>query len=158
MSGNLEQFLTELSRGLDRTLVSVNKELTLRTRVKRTWSMRQCARLLNVSTPYLNKLAKQFDDFPEGEYVGRERVFTVKELMHMRALLAGNAKRPYDYLAWRAKDDPPAGHLICESERRYGKVTHCGPFCAVSEPALWNARWRYGCRPSKHDHVVFCWR
>lgn len=106
MSGNLEQFLTELSRGLDKAMVSVNKEMTLRTRIQRTWSMRQCARFLNVGVPYLNKFAKQNDDFPSGEYVGRERVFTVNELMQMRALLAGNAKRPYDYLAWRKPDDP----------------------------------------------------
>ena len=106
MSGNLEQFLTELSRGLDRTMVSVNKELTLRTRIQRTWSMRQCARFLNVGVPYLNKFAKSNPDFPKGEYVGRERVFTITELMHMRALFAGTAKRPYDYLAWRKPDDP----------------------------------------------------
>lgn len=106
MSGNLEQFLTELSRGLDKAMVSVNKEMTLRTRIQRTWSMRQCARFLNVGVPYLNKFAKQNDDFPSGEYVGRERVFTVSELMQMRALLAGNAKRPYDYLAWRKPDEP----------------------------------------------------
>ena len=106
MSGNLEQFLTELSRGLDKTMVSVNKEMTLRTRIQRTWSMRQCARFLNVSVIYLQKFAKRSDDFPEGEYVGRERVFTVAELMQMRALLAANAKRPYDYLAWRKPDDP----------------------------------------------------
>ncbi|MEM8971032.1 MAG: replication protein A, partial [Pseudomonadota bacterium] len=105
MSGNLEQFLTELSRGLDKTMVSVNKEMTLRTRIQRTWSMRQCARFLNVSVIYLQKFAKQSDDFPEGEYVGRERVFTVNELMHMRALLAANGKRPYDYLAWRKPGD-----------------------------------------------------
>ncbi|MBO6727840.1 MAG: AAA family ATPase [Rhizobiaceae bacterium] len=101
MSGNLEQFLTELSRGLDKTMVSVNKEMTLRTRVQRRWSMRQCAGFLNVGVAYLNKFAKQNSDFPPGEYKGRERVFTVAELMHMRALLAANAKRPYDYLAWR---------------------------------------------------------
>ena len=101
MSGNLEQFLTELSRGLDKAMVSVNKEMTLRTRVQRTWSMRQCARFLNVGGAYLNKFAKQNGDFPNGEYKGRERVFTVKELMHMRALLAANAKRPHDYLSWR---------------------------------------------------------
>lgn len=106
MSGNLEQFLTELSRGLDRTMVSVNKEMTLRTRIQRTWSMRQCARFLNVGVPYLTKFAKQNDDFPSGEYIGRERVFTVKELMRIRALLAGNAKRPFDYLAWRKPGDP----------------------------------------------------
>lgn len=106
MSGNLEQFLTDLSRGLDRTMVSVNKALTLRTRIQRTWSMRQCARFLSVGVPYLNKFAKSNEDFPAGKYVGRERVFTIKELMHMRALLAASAKRPYDYLAWRKPSDP----------------------------------------------------
>ncbi|ABI93324.1 ParA family protein [Roseobacter denitrificans] len=106
MSGNLEQFLTDLSRGLDRTMVSVNKELTLRTRIQRKWSMRQCARFLNVGITYLNKFAKSTADFPQGEYVGRERVFTIEELMHMRALFAETAKRPYDYLAWRKPEDP----------------------------------------------------
>ena len=94
MSGSLEQFLTDLSRGLERTMVAVNKELTLRHRIKRTWSMRQCARFLNVSIQYLTKFANGNDDFPKGEYVGRERVFTLHELMHMRALLAASAKRP----------------------------------------------------------------
>ena len=77
MSGSLEQFLTDLSRGLERTMVAVNKELTLRQRIKRTWSMRQCARFLNVSIQYLTKFANSSDDFPAGEYVGRERVFTL---------------------------------------------------------------------------------
>jgi len=106
MSGSLEQFLTDLSRGLERTMVAVNKELTLRQRIKRTWSMRQCARFMNVSIQYLTKFANSSDDFPAGEYVGRERVFTLSELMHMRALLAASAKRPYDYLAWRKPDAP----------------------------------------------------
>ncbi|MGR3661783.1 MAG: ParA family protein [Paracoccaceae bacterium] len=106
MSGNLEQFLTDLSRGLERTMVAVNKELTLRHRIQRTWSMRQCARFLNVSIQYLTKFANANDDFPKGEYVGRERVFTLDALMQMRALLAGAAKRPYDYLAWRKPDSP----------------------------------------------------
>ena len=75
MSGNLEQFLTDLSRGLERTMVAVNKELTLRQRIKRTWSMRQCSRFLNVSIQYLTKFANANEDFPAGEYVGRERVF-----------------------------------------------------------------------------------
>lgn len=106
MSGNLEQFLTDLSRGLDKTMVSVNKEMTLRSRIQRKWSMKQCAGFLNVGVPYLNKFSKQNEDFPAGEYKGRERVFTIYELMHMRALLAASAKRPYDYLAWRKPDEP----------------------------------------------------
>lgn len=106
MSGSLEQFLTDLSRGLERTMVAVNKELTLRHRINRSWSMRQCAKYLNVSIQYLTKFANANEDFPAGEYVGRERVFTLQELMQMRALLAGSAKRPYDYLAWRKPGDP----------------------------------------------------
>ena len=106
MSGSLEQFLTDLSRGLERTMVAVNKELTIRHRIRRTWSMRQCARFLNVSIQYLTKFANASDDFPAGEYVGRERVFTLRELMRMRALLAASAKRPYDYLFWRKPGDP----------------------------------------------------
>ena len=105
MSGTLEQFLNDLSRGLDKTMVSINKDLTIRNRIKRSWSMRQCARFLNVSIQYLTKFARENDDFPSGEYVGRERVLTLKDLMHSRALLAASAKRPYDYLAWRKPGD-----------------------------------------------------
>lgn len=106
MSGNLEQFLNDLSRGLDKTMVAVNKELTLRHRIQRSWSMRQCARFLNVSYQYLTKFAAGNDDFPAGTHVGRERVFTLDDLMHMRVLLASVAKRPYDYLAWRKPNSP----------------------------------------------------
>ena len=106
MSGTLEQFLNDLSRGLDKTMVSVNKDLTIRNRIKRSWSMRQCARFLNVSIQYLTKFARENADFPAGEYVGRERVFTLVDLMNIRALLAASAKRPYDYLAWRKPGEP----------------------------------------------------
>ncbi len=106
MSGSLEQFLMDLSRGLERTMVTVNKELTLKHRIKRSWSMRQCARFLNVSIQYLTKFANSNPDFPTGEYVGRERVFTLAELIRIRALLAASAKRPRDYLAWRRPEDP----------------------------------------------------
>jgi len=101
MSGTLEQFLADLARGLDKTMVSVNRDLTIRSRIQRKWSMKQCARFLGVSIQYITKFARSSKDFPEGEYVGRERVFTLKDLMTVRALLAASAKRPYDYLAWR---------------------------------------------------------
>ncbi len=106
MSGTLEQFLNDLARGLDKTMVSVNKDLTLRSRIKRKWSMTQCARFLGVSIPYMTKFSRGTEGFPEGEYVGRERVFTLEDLMRMRALLAGAARRPTDYLVWRKADEP----------------------------------------------------
>ncbi len=106
MSGTLEQFLADLARGLDRTMVSVNKELTIRSRIQRKWSKKQCARFLGVSIQYLTKFAANTPDFPEGERVGRERVFTLDELMRIRVLLTGAAKKPTDYLAWRTHGDP----------------------------------------------------
>ena len=105
MSGSIEQFLQELERGLGRTMVSVNKELTLRDRIKRSWSMRQCARFLDISHQHLTKFAKDNDDFPAGKHVGRERVFTLSELLHIRALMAASAKRPDHFLAWRKPGD-----------------------------------------------------
>jgi len=105
MSGTLEQFLNDLSRGLDKTMVSVNKDLTIRNRIQRSWSMRQCAKFLNVSIQYLTKFARDNEGFPKGEYVGRERVFTLQDMIRIRALLASTAKRPYDYLAWRKPDE-----------------------------------------------------
>lgn len=105
MSGNLEQFLTEFSRGLDRTMMASNEDLSLRNGIQKTWSMRQCARFLNVGVPYLNKFAKSNPSFPKGNYMGRERVFTISELMNMRVLFASTAKRPYCYLAWRKPEE-----------------------------------------------------
>lgn len=105
MSGTLEQFLADLARGLDKTMVAVNRDLTIRSRIQRKWSMKQCARFLGVSIQYITKFASGCEDFPNGEYIGRERVFTLAELMTIRALLAASAKRPYDYLAWRKPGD-----------------------------------------------------
>ena len=104
--GALEAFLRRLDRGLDRALPAVNRRATLASRVRRTFSMRQCAELIGVSYPYLGKQAAALPGFPAGDHQGRERVFTLTELMHIRALLAASAKRPRDYLMWRAPGDP----------------------------------------------------
>ncbi len=106
MSGSIEHFLQELERGLSRTMVSVNRDLTIQSRIKRSWSMRQCARFLNISHQHLTKFAKDNADFPAGKYIGRERVFTLIELMHIRALMAASARKPEHFLAWRRSEDP----------------------------------------------------
>lgn len=104
--GKLEQYLTDLSRGLERARLTANTDLRLKQRPRRAYSMRQCARFLNVSYQYLTKFAANTPAFPEGAYQGRERVFTAHELMAIRVLMAGAARRPADYLAWRAPLDP----------------------------------------------------
>lgn len=104
--GRLEQYLTDLSRGLERARLTANQDLLLKARPTRSYSMRQCARYLNVSYQYLTKFAAQTTGFPPGETKGRERVFNTHELMTIRMLMAAHAKRPRDYLAWRAPLDP----------------------------------------------------
>jgi len=104
--GRLEQYLTDLSRGLERARLTANQDLRLKQRPRRSYSMRHCARLLDVSYQYLTKFAAQSPGFPDGAHQGRERVFTAAELMRIRILMAAGAKRPGDYLAWRAPLDP----------------------------------------------------
>lgn len=104
--GRLEQYLTDLSRGLERARLTANQDLRLKERPRRSYSMRQCARYLNVSYQYLTKFAAATPAFPAGDYRGRERVLTAAELMQVRMLMAASAKRPRDYLAWRAPLDP----------------------------------------------------
>lgn len=104
--GRLEQYLTDLSRGLERARLTANQDVLLKARPRRSYSMRQCARFLNVSYQYLTKFAAATPGFPDGTHQGRERVFTTAELMTIRVLMAASAKRPSDYLAWRAPLDP----------------------------------------------------
>ena len=104
--GRLEQYLTDLSRGLERARLTANQDLLLKARPTRSYSMRQCARCLNVSYQYLTKFAAQTAGFPPGETKGRERVFNTHELMTIRMLMAAHAKRPRDYLAWRTPLEP----------------------------------------------------
>jgi len=99
--GALESYLRQLDRGLDRALPAINRRATMASRVRRTFSMRRCADLIGVSYAYLTKAAGSVPGFPEGQHVGRERVFTLDEVMRIRALLAATAKRPRDMLAWR---------------------------------------------------------
>ena len=107
MSASARSLLTFLDRiltGLESTQVSARVE-TMQSRVRKRFSLTQCAKFLNVGLQYLSTVA-QNPRFPRGEQAGRERVFTVEDLIRMRVLLAHNAKRPYDYLHWRRPGDP----------------------------------------------------
>jgi len=104
--GALESYLRRLDRGLDRALPAINRRATMASRVRRSFSMRRCADMIGVSYAYLTKAAAQMPGFPEGKHVGRERVFTLDELMRIRALLAASAKKPHEMLAWRKPGDP----------------------------------------------------
>ncbi|MEJ6399532.1 ParA family protein [Yoonia sp. 208BN28-4] len=104
--GQFEQFIRNMSRVMGAVNTKLQRDLTLRTRVARRFSMVEVASLLGVDTTYLTRISGEEPLFPEGERRGRERTFSPSEIMLIRALIGSNkaAKRPYLY--WRDQDTP----------------------------------------------------
>lgn len=104
--GQFEQFIRNMSRVMGAVNTKLQRDLTLRTRVARRFSMVEVASLLAVDTTYLTRISNEEAMFPEGEKQGRERTFSPSEIMLIRAIIGSNkaAKRPY--LHWRQADDP----------------------------------------------------
>lgn len=103
--GMFEQFVRHLDRVMGAVNTRLQRDLTLRTRVARRFSLREVADLLSVDTTTLNKLSSEEPCFPEGERIGRARTFSPHEIMLIRALIASNrhAKRPHMF--WRIAGD-----------------------------------------------------
>ncbi|WP_300019832.1 ParA family protein [uncultured Roseobacter sp.] len=95
-----------MSRVMGAVNTKLQRDLTLRTRVARRFSMVEVASLLAVDTTYLTRISNEEATFPEGEKQGRERTFSPSEIMLIRAIIGSNkaAKRPY--LHWRQAGDP----------------------------------------------------
>lgn len=104
--GQFEQFIRNMGRVMGSVNTKLQRDLTLRTRVARRFSMVEVAAFLAVDTTYLTRLSKEDAAFPEGEKQGRERTFSPSEIMLIRALIGSNpaAKRPY--LHWRKQGEP----------------------------------------------------
>lgn len=104
--GQFEQFIRNMSRVMGAVNTKLQRDLTLRTRVARRFSMVEVASLLAVDTTYLTRISSEEPMFPDGEKHGRERTFSPSEIMLIRAIIGSNpaAKRPY--LHWRSKGQP----------------------------------------------------
>ncbi|WP_118135483.1 ParA family protein [Oceanicella sp. SM1341] len=104
--GQFEQFIRNMSRVMGAVNTRLQRDLTLRTRVARRFSMTEVAELLNVDVTYLARVSSDEPVFPEGERSGRERTFSPSEIMLIRALIGSNpgAKRQHSY--WRKPGDP----------------------------------------------------
>ena len=104
--GQFEQFIRNMSRVMGAVNTKLQRDLTLRTRVARRFSMVEVASLLAVDTTYLTRISGEEPMFPEGEKQGRERTFSPSEIMLIRAIIGSNraAKRPY--LHWRKGGQP----------------------------------------------------
>lgn len=99
--GQFEQFIRNMTRVMGTVNTKLQRDLTLRTRVARRFSMVETAQLLGVDTTYLTRISGEEQAFPEGEKRGRERTFSPSEVMLIRAIIGSNkaARRPY--LHWR---------------------------------------------------------
>ncbi|MGZ2260165.1 AAA family ATPase [Roseobacter sp. A03A-229] len=104
--GQFEQFIRNMSRVMGAVNTKLQRDLTLRTRVARRFSMVEVASLLAVDTTYLTRISSEEPMFPDGEKHGRERTFSPSEIMLIRAIIGSNpaAKRPY--LHWRSEGQP----------------------------------------------------
>ena len=104
--GQFEQFIRNLTRVMASVNTKLQRDLTMRSRVARRFSMTEAAEFLGVDATYLTKLSAEENFFPDGERSGRSRTFSPDEIMLIRALMASNpnAKRPY--LHWRKPGDP----------------------------------------------------
>ena len=104
--GQFEQFIRNMGRVMGTVNTKLQRDLTLRTRVARRFSLTETATLLGVDTTYLTRVSNDDDAFPLGEKRGRERTFSPSEIMQIRAVIASNPAAKRDYLHWRKPGDP----------------------------------------------------
>ena len=105
--GQFEQFIRNLSRVMGAVNTRLQRDLTLRERVARRWSMTEVAEFLDIDVTHLSKLSNEEPAFPEGQRGGRERTFSPSEIMLIRALLASRPGAKKTYLHWREEGSRP---------------------------------------------------
>lgn len=104
--GQFEQFIRHMTRVMDSVNTKLQRDLTLRTRVARRFSMVEAAALIGVDVTYLTRLSSEEAAFPAGERIGRERTFSPSEVMLIRALIGSNPAAKRSYLHWRKSGEP----------------------------------------------------
>ena len=104
--GQFEQFIRNLGRVMQQVNTKLQRDLTMRSRVSRRFSMTEVAEFLAVDATYLTRIDKDEPAFPEGERSGRERSFTPSEVMKIRGILASRPGARREHLYWRQPEDP----------------------------------------------------
>ena len=104
--GQFEQFIRNLRRVMGSVNTKLQRDLTLRTRVARRFSLTDVADLLNIDSTYLARIANDEAAFPEGERTGRERTFSPPEILLIRALIASNPSAKRKHMYWRTYEEP----------------------------------------------------
>ncbi len=104
--GTLESFLRMSIRGMASMAAHDRRSDAIGSRIKKTFHKRQVAEMIGVGLSTLSRHEKESASWPEGTVIGRERVYSLEEIMLMRAILAASPKPRVEPLAWRAPDDP----------------------------------------------------
>lgn len=104
--GTLESFLRLAIRGMASMDTRARRFDTIKTRLRKTFHKRQVAEMIGVSVSTLTRHENESASWPEGSSAGRERVYTIDDLMMMRAILASSPKSRVEPLAWRKEGDP----------------------------------------------------
>ena len=104
--GQFEQFIRNMTRVMGAVNTKLQRDLTLRTRVARRFSMVETAALLGVDTTHLTRISAEDPAFPDGEKLGRERTFSPSEIMLIRAIIGSNPGARKPYLHWRRPGQP----------------------------------------------------
>lgn len=104
--GNFEQFIRNMTRVMGSVNTKLQRDLTLRTRVARRFSMTEVAKLLSVDVTYLARISNEEDAFPDGEKIGRERTFSPPEIMLIRSIIGSNKGARRQHLHWRKPGEP----------------------------------------------------
>jgi chromosome partitioning protein len=106
----LHVFIDQLSTAMGRVDSRLKRDLTMRSRVTKRFSIREAATLLDLDRVYLtnmiSKMAEEDPSFPGGLREGRERTFDPAELLQIRAYLHTKPASKRPYLHWRQPGDP----------------------------------------------------
>lgn len=104
--GQFEQFIRNLSRVMGSVNTKLQRDLTMRSRVARRFSMTEVADFMGVDVTYLTRLSSEEKSFPVGQKSGRSRTFSPEEVMLIRALVGSNPNAKRQHLHWRRPGDP----------------------------------------------------
>jgi len=104
--GTLESFLRTSIRGLATMEAHGRRSDAIGNRLKKTFHKRQVAEMIGVGVSTLSRHEKDSKSWPTGKTTGRERVYSLDDIMLMRAILASSPKPRTEPLAWRSPTEP----------------------------------------------------
>jgi len=106
----LEDFFTRLADEMKTVGSTLKRDLTMKGRLERRFLGREVGDLLGVTDNYIQRILTEEPEnnpaFPRGEPGARGSVYSLSDVMLMRAILESRVSAKYKYLYWREPGDP----------------------------------------------------